>query len=156
MPRDPDHKCSVHAAMNRGLSHEEAILASQASDAATIAKFGWCGHYVFDDVDSPTGLNIHTHGLRESYGHPDLQIVLPLAEWVAHAILINLAAEIKAGRRFAPGDVACGIIEGYFVGFAAATECGREVLRVIIPGPDGRLARGEIGGGYEVQYEGTD
>jgi hypothetical protein len=156
MPRDPDHKCSVHAAMNRGLSHEEAILASQAKDAAAITKFGWCGHYVFDDVDSPTGLNIHTHGLRESYGHPDLQIVLPLSERVAHGIMINLADEVKAGRRFAPGGVASGIIEGYDLSFATATECGREVLRVIIPDPDGRLMRGEIGGGYEVQYEGTD
>jgi hypothetical protein len=156
MPRDPDHKCSVHAAMNRGLTHEEAILASQARDAAAIATFGWCGHYVYDDDESPTGLNVHTHGLLESFGHPDFQIVLPLAERVAHAILITLADAVKEGRRFAPGDVAGGIIEGYDVGFATATECGREVLRVIIPGPDGRVRRGEIGGGYEVQYDGTD
>lgn len=155
MTRDPDHTCSVHEAMNRGMTHEEAIYASQLRDAADIAQFGWCGHLVFDDPDSPTGWNVHTHGLAETYGHPDFQLVLPLAEQVAHAIVINLADAVKEGQRFEAGTAASGIIEGYDVGFAAATECGREVLRIIIPGPDGQVQRGKIGGGYEVQYDGT-
>jgi hypothetical protein len=155
MTRDPDHTCSVHESMNRGMTHEEAIADLQAQQDAALIKYRWYCHAILDAADSPTGFDCHSHGLREHFGHPDFQLVVPLPPEMAHAILINLANAVKEGRRFEAGTAASGIIEGYDVGFAAATECGREVLRMIIPGPDGRLARGEITGGYEVQYEGT-
>jgi hypothetical protein len=156
MPRDPDLKCSVHEVMNRGLSHEEALADLQARQDAALVKYRWYCHAILDAEDSPTGFDCHSHGLREHFDHPDFQLVVPLPPEMAHAIMINLADAVKAGRTFKPGEVAGGVIQGFDVGFVAATECGREVLRAIIPDPEGRLARGEIGGGYEVQYEGTD
>jgi hypothetical protein len=155
MPRQHKPRCAVHEAMEQGMSYEDAMEAFQRRDDAALAKYGWSAHLVFDDGDSPTGWNMHTHGLRDNYDHPDFQIILPLTPEVAHDILTNLADAVKASRRFAAGDTASGIIHGFDLGFADATEGGRPVLRVIVPDPEGRTARGEIEEAYAVQYVGT-
>jgi hypothetical protein len=153
MSHDP--RCIVEKLESEGLSHEEAMDEVRRRQAAMIAEHGWCCHIVPDDHDSPMGWDAHTHGLEDSYGHPDFEIVLPLPYATAHQILCNLVDGVKAGDRFKAGDAAGGIIRGYDVGFADATEGGRDVLRVIVPDPEGRTARGEIGGEYGRQYEGT-
>jgi hypothetical protein len=150
-----DIRCAVEKLESEGLSHEDALTEVRRQHAAAIAEHGWCCHVVPDDRDSPTGFNAHTHGLEDSYGHPDFEIVLPLPFAVAHQILINLVAEVKAGRQFKAGDLASQIIRGFNLGLALAVEGGREVLRVVIPDPEGRTARGEIGEEYAVQYIGT-
>jgi hypothetical protein len=154
-PMSHDPRCAVDKLESEGLSHEAAIDALRQKEQAQLAKHGWISHYVFDDPDTPTGINVHTHGLAENYGHPDFQLVLPLATETAWGILANLVDDVKAGRVFSAGTTAGGIIRDYNLGFAAASEGGRDVLRVIVPDPEGRTARGEIGGEYAVQYEGT-
>lgn len=153
---EQDLTCQIHEDIRRGMSPEAALEAARRRDAEALAEYGWYAHLVFDDDGSPTGFNCHTHGLAETCGHPDFQIVLPLPTEIAHGVLIALAeGVVKDGRRFAAGTPAVGIIRGFPVGFAEASECGRPVLRVILPDPDGRLARGEIGAEYAIQYEGT-
>jgi hypothetical protein len=155
MPDEPDPRYAVEKLQSEGLSHEDALAEVRRQQAAAIAEHGWCCHVVPDDHESPTGFNAHTHGLEDGYGHPDFQIILPLPFATAHQILANLVDAVKSGRRFAAGDTASGVIRGFNVSFAEATEGGRDVLRVIVPGPEGQTARGEIGGGYAVQYVGT-
>jgi len=155
MPPESAPRCIVEQLESEGLSHEAALAALRQREDAQLARHGWFSHYVFDDHGTPTGMNIHTHGVLESFGHPDFQLILPLATDVAHQILANLVAEVKAGRRFKAGDTAGEIIHGFDLGFAAATEGGRDVLRVIVPDPEGRTAQGEIEEGYGVQYSGT-
>jgi hypothetical protein len=150
-----DIRCAVDELESRGYTHEEAMVEIRRRQAAMIAEHGWYAHTVPDDPDSPTGFNAHTHGLEDGYGHPDFQLVLPLPFATAHQILINLVDAVKAGRRFKAGHGVRRIIHGYDVSFADATEGGRDVLRVIIPDPEGRTARGEIGEGYARQFEGT-
>jgi hypothetical protein len=155
MPDQPDPRCAVEKLESEGLSHDDAIAEVRRRQAAMIDKHGWVCHIVPDDPNSPTGFNAHTHNLREFFGHPDFQLILPLPLATAHQVLINLVDEVKAGRVFSAGTTASGIIRDFDVGFADATEGGREVLRVVIPDPEGRTARGEIGEAYRVQYEGT-
>lgn len=148
-------KCSVHNLMADGLGRAEAMDAIRAKQAQLLDKYGWYSHLVDGDDESPTGFNAHSHGMNETYCHHDFQIVIPLPKEVVSGILFTLAEAVKAGRMFAPGDVASEIINGFDVTFAVAIECGREVLRVILPGPDGRLARDEIDASFAPQYIGT-
>jgi hypothetical protein len=150
-----DSRCSVDKLESEGLSHEEAMDEIRRRQAAMVAEHGWVCHIVPDDPDVPTGYNAHTHSLLEFFGHPDFQLILPLPIATAHQILANLVDEVKAGRVFSAGTTASGIIRDFDVGFADATEGGRDILRVIVPDPEGRTARGEIGERYAVQYVGT-
>jgi hypothetical protein len=155
MPDEHDPRCSVDKLESAGLSHNAAIEALRRNEQAQLAKHGWISHYVFDDPDTPTGINVHSHGVQENFGHPDFQIIIPLATETAWGILANLVDGVKAGHRFKPGTTAAWIILGYDVGFADATEGGRDVLRVIIPDPEGRVRRGEMDAEYGRQFEGT-
>ena len=43
-----------------------------------LKKYGWFPHKVTEyDPQSPTGFNMHTHGILENFDHPDFQIVVP-------------------------------------------------------------------------------
>lgn len=153
---DPHTRCAVDTLMDQGLTHAEARAAVVRYTDDAITKHGWACHIVPDDPEVATGWNVHSHGLAETAGHPDFQITMPLDPETAHGVMIALAEAVQAGRRFAPGDVADGIIRGHIVGFARAWEGGRDVLRCIMPDPEGRLARGEVEGVYRAQYEGTE
>jgi hypothetical protein len=45
-------------------------------EQALMKKYGWLVHFVPGSEGVPFGMNIHTHGLLESFGHLDLQICL--------------------------------------------------------------------------------
>lgn len=121
-------------------------------------KFGWYAHYVPDDLTSPTEFNAHTHGFEESWGHPDVQIVFPLPQEVAHSIFWNIARAIKEGKpfRFSAGKPYADIIEKYHVTFAWAKEGGRRVLRIILPDEKGAFAKDLIAEPYSIQWKGTE
>lgn len=100
---------------------------------------GWYAHYVMDDPDTPWGANIHTHGLPHTFGHSDLQIVVRTSQTQAHGLLFSAIELIKAGTRFEVGVRYQDIAEGYDAQFAWAHECGRDVLRMIIPDKNNRF-----------------
>lgn len=102
-----------------------------------MAMFGWYAHYVPDDDQCPGGINYHTHGLIESYGHKDLQIVFPLDMNMCHSIATEVVDKIKAGAKFVPDTFYDEILgNGYKVQFIEAKECDRDVLRILIPDKD--------------------
>ena len=104
----------------------------------------------------PYGLNAHTHGLRESFNHADLQIVFQLPPHVIDGLLQSCVSLIKDGKTFEPNvdydDIASG---GYKVRFMVADEGDREVLRMIIPGKDGELDQDSIDPAFKDQYKDT-
>jgi hypothetical protein len=103
-------------------------------------KHGWYVHFVTDhDTDSPTGYNVHSHGVQESFGHPDLQIVAPLPPELAHSLLRILVDRIKVGESFKPNKKYDKIIRTLSVTFTEAVEGGRTVLRMILPDSTGAL-----------------
>jgi hypothetical protein len=153
MPRRDKPRCAVHESMeSRGLTYEQAIELIRRHEGESLERVGWYAHLVLDDPASPTGFNCHSHGLEDGYGHPDFQVVFPLPEDVAGDILANLCDAVKAGRRFAEGEEASDIIAEYPVGFVAAEEMGRPVLRVILPDKAGTVARDAIAEAYAIQY----
>jgi len=107
-------------------------------------KYGFYIHFVpCDDFDnSPSGVNIHTHGIPESLGHPDFQITVLLDLEIASGILHDLYDSVKAGRTFEAEDVVSNILVGGMkLTFIEAMECDRPVLRVILPDSDGNIRR---------------
>jgi DNA segregation ATPase FtsK/SpoIIIE-like protein len=155
MPDEPGPMDAVEEFEDGGLSPLAARLAVRRREERQIAKYGFFVHYVFDESDMPWGVDIHSHGVLESFGHADFQIVAGLPPDLATEILTNLVDEVKEGRKFAAGTTASGIIRRFDVGFAVAAGEGRELLRVIVPDTEGRLARGEIDEAFGRQYEGT-
>ncbi len=124
-------------------------------EAKQIEEYGWYAHYVFDE-DSATQTNIHTHGLPDKYGHMDLQIVIPLPKNVAQGILWAVVRRIESGDVFKAGDMADEIVHEFKVKFVGAIECGRPVLRIILPDKYGGLDQGDFKDEkFGLQYEGT-
>lgn len=153
MEKDKEPKCDY---CEHG--HEEVHKREQDG----IKKYGWYAHFVPDDDErnTPTGINIHTHHLPESFNHPDLQIVFPVSFQqvnimlgALHAIVDNY---IRKGIKLEPGKEYDKVLNHYKVTVAKAKECERDVLRIIVPGPDGYIQRNEpMTGVYAEQYIGT-
>ena len=113
---------------------------------------GWFAHYVFDEEGR---VNCHTHGLKESLNHPDLQIIFPLDRESGSIIHSNAVKIIKGGVSFTAGVRYNGIVTGREVTFAKAHEGEREILRMIIPGEDLVLEKGKMGE-FDFQWEDTE
>lgn len=111
-------------------------------------KSGWYIHYLPGDDTCPNSINIHTHGLQESFGHPDLQICISLPQNTAGGILHDLVARIKKGERLTVDKIYKDIRQQYDFKFIDAHEDGRPVLRLLIPNPrnayDGKV--------YQAQF----
>lgn len=115
-------------------------------------KYGWVGHYVFDDIKCPFETNYHTHGLQENFGHKDIQICVPADQHALHGIANLIVNRIKGGEVFEPGkvytDILAGGLKTYFI---EAKELGRPVLRLILPDKNG-----EVEGMFKQQLEMLD
>lgn len=114
-------------------------------------EFGWFAHYVADP-NMPTGVNFHTHGLIESFGHLDLQIVFPLDARLAHMLFSDTIQRIKDGLVIEPDKEISGIISKFKTLFILAMENERQVLRMIIPDKNGYLAENQLSGMFAMQY----
>ena len=99
-------------------------------------EIDWIVHYVCGGDDTlrfkPYLANIHTHGMRELYNHPEFQIVLMMEYKHALYILNKLGCMVRDGRRFKVGDKVSGL-GCCDLPLFEATDNGRPVLRVIIP-----------------------
>src|SRR5438874_6564535 len=73
--------------------------AARAAEKQNMKKYGFFVHAVADDFldNTPTRFNVHTHGLPQTWGHADLQIVLPLEPTTCHSLLWAAVHLIKAG-----------------------------------------------------------
>jgi hypothetical protein len=101
-------------------------------------QYGFNIHYVPNDCNCPHHTNIHTHGIKESFNHLDFQICFPIPMELAGEILHGLVNDIKDGKKFEANKEYEGVIgNGYSVKMIEATECGRDVLRIILPDPSG-------------------
>lgn len=105
-------------------------------------KIDWIIHYVANgaccecgNVESefiPYACNAHTHGM-ERYDHPDFQLVLNYPPQEIARILNTMGLRVQSGERFQAGDLVEGIYLDCPVRLDEAEECGRTVLRVVIP-----------------------
>lgn len=126
----------------------------RAWERKMLDEYGWFIHYV--PGDDPLPLNAHTHGLEDKFeGALNLQIVAPLTQEVTGLILHALVKRMGDGDFPEPGKRMSHIIQRYDVTFAKAIENERVVLRVILPDKEGNLDPPDIGGGFQLQYEGV-
>ncbi len=144
-------------------SRIEKVLAKENS---ALQQYGYYVHAVFGDPSTPFGDNIHTHGL-DNIGHLDLQVVAPMGVGEAHAYITQVAKLVVDGHKFSSGDRVM-LAEGKVVldsGFntdklivklVSATESGRDVLRIILPDPNGNLDLLDLSSPYADQYEGVE
>lgn len=136
-----DHNCELCNEDN-GETMQERIERLREWEDMCLDKYGYYVHVVpSEDTGSPTGYNMHTHGLNEcSTPHEDFQIVLPIDPKIGHALIAGAVDRIKdEGIVFKPGQRYDKIMRSYDVAFGYATECDRLVLRMILPDADGRL-----------------
>ena len=138
--KDGECECCKNGIESMRLKQEEGLK-----------KYGWFAHFVSNDPDTPYNMNIHTHGLKEGYGHRDIQICMRLPMPTANSILGEVAERIKKGEVFEPGKKYSKIIKNYDVIFVEAEECERPVLRIILPNVDGSFE----GGIAQEQLKGT-
>lgn len=118
-------------------------------------KYGWYAHMVVADPYVATGFNYHTHGIETTFEHLDLQIVLPLRGERCHDIASVLYDQIKNGISFRDGDEATIPHEDgsqFPVRFIKVREGDREVLRVILPDPSGKLEPKHVAENDEPEY----
>ncbi|MGL5714336.1 MAG: DUF4262 domain-containing protein [Paraclostridium sp.] len=115
-------------------------------------KYGFYIHFIFPCKDDPCKyVNIHTHGVKESFNHPDFQMVVGINSQLAAQLMHSLVNDVKAGAVFKDGDVYDKLIRNMNVRFVKSSdENDREVLRVLMPDPKGLLP-GEDG--CEEYYE---
>jgi len=125
-------------------------------DAKAFKKYGWVAHFVFDP-EYPLGMNYHTHGVPESFNHPDFQVCLPLQNEVVHSIVSTLVDRVKAGESFKAGQKVSEVIgNDMLVTFKEAEECGRPVLRVIFPDKSGSLEPNGVDEKFAEQWRDND
>ena len=120
------------------MSKKEIMDEFQKEQEKLIKAFGFVCHYV-TEPHKYGFVNYHTHGFTETWGHQDLQIVVPLDPQTAHRLFWEFADRIKSGEIFKEGDTVSGIIQGFDVVLFETTETGRDVLRIIFPDPNGRF-----------------
>jgi len=122
-----------------------------------VEEYGFHCHLVPNgDDDSPTGVNFHTHGIPETCDHLDIQVVVFLPPEVFGPIIHDVYKRIKSGTKFEIDTAYDKILKGMNVQFIYAEECGRDVLRMILPDNTGEtmpeLMKDE---NFKKQWEGT-
>jgi len=131
------------------MNRNEIIAKKEAMDKHFMETVGWYSHYV---PHTGSWINYHTHGLERSYGHKNIQICMPLSQQQAHGLANMLVIEIKKGKKFEAGVDYEGLMaKGYKVRFIEAKECGRSVLRLLIPDVNGKYE-----GKFAPQLENLD
>lgn len=125
-------KCKCFACENGA----EALVKKEAE---LIQKNGLYRHFVQDDEKCPYGVNAHTHNLKEAYNHKDLQICMNIQPEILNGLFTRIVDEIKKGKKFESGVEYDNIFSGGFKAkFIDAFENGRQVLRLLIPDPNGK------------------
>lgn len=111
----------------------------KAKEEEAMKKYGWVCHFVAEDDTTPTGANFHTHGFEKTFGCPDIQMVLPLNPELLHSLACCVVDLLKSGVKIHDGMFSDKVCQGFKVLFKSATECDRDVLRVILPDKNGCL-----------------
>jgi hypothetical protein len=115
-----------------------------------LEEHGWIAHYIGDDNRYPWHMNAHTHGLPDSWGHPDLQIILPIDFKIVHDIFrCAIEDKIMKGEMLVPLQQYEGIVKEFPVVLTPVTEQGRPVLRIILTREEMESSLNQQWGEYE-------
>lgn len=131
---------------------EKGFVEMHEWEQTMLNKHGYYCHYV-EDSSFPYELNAHTHGLEDSFDHPELQIVFPLPMEVVGKIFSVVVSKIKDGHRFEADQDYSHLLKGDIkLRFVEAVDEGKHVLRVIVPDMHNATAQDRIHEDYRRQY----
>lgn len=136
------------------MTEQAKIELMMKQDEEMIKKFGFLTHVITGvDNSSPTGFNMHTHGL-DRFGHLDFQIVLPVKPEIGHEFFRILVGIIKSGKgKFEDGSISTELMSNSMpVKFIKVQETGREVLRLIFPDRHGNINMDDMDELFAKQY----
>ena len=109
--------------------------------------------YVSDADECPYGVNFHTHGVKENFGHLDFEVVFPMEFEMCHYIFFKIIEIIVAGQKFEANHTYPDVLgNNYNLKFIESQEGDRPVLRLIFPGKDGNLDEDNIHITFKKQY----
>ena len=72
---------------------------------------------------------------------------------MAHKIISTVADRVRTGEKLADGQLLNEVIKNFPVKLYAAKEGGRDVFRIILPDPEGKLEQDEMNDQYKTQYK---
>ena len=112
----------------------DRVFHSDQVEAHLIEKHGYFVHL----AKAPCGtINAHTHGFPKSWGHPNIQVVLPMCVQKYYGFLNKLAGMVRAGYRFEVGRRYNGLLGGDYIPKFVDRFHGNElVLRCLLVGVD--------------------
>lgn len=129
------------------------LAEAEAQQKQWLKEHGFYWHYIPTTEHTVPLANAHTHGLKESFDHPDLQITAPVGFQACAQVLHDVVGLIKEGACFKDGDTSDRVLQGMPVAFLEAVEGDRKVLRVILPDPRGNVTRDLIEAPWDDQFE---
>lgn len=108
--RNDDYKSRVRC--GEGMTEEEM----DSWEQKCMEKDGWFVHYVSESKSEvpPLGLNCHTHGIDDTFDHPNFQVVFPIEPKGCRAIFSILVELLRKGKRFAPGDESDEVLQAEY------------------------------------------
>lgn len=132
----PDPNVQAHLDALGSLLDETVREEVNNMEREMLEHYGWCVHYrVLDN-----GLiNAHTHNLSKKFGHPDLQIVLPLDRDTFTQLFARIVTMVSSGARFDVGEEYDGVLVGQRVTFVDGLDGKRRVRRLVFPDGAGNL-----------------
>jgi hypothetical protein len=114
----------------------EQLATMKQWEKEMVTKYGFYIHYVPDRLY----VDCHTHGLRDSLGHPELQIVASIPGNIAMGIMHNVVDKIREGHELKDQEKLDQIIETFPILIAKMKDReGAEYFRIIFPDADGRF-----------------
>lgn len=145
-------QCSVCQQVEEGVPREEALRRLHGWEARQLRKHGFYVHFIVEGLSNGMA-DIHTHGIRESFGHAEFQLTVNVGDRNALAIFHALVDRVRAGEVFRTGVDYKDIARGYKTRFIDATEGGRPVLRLVVPDVSGNLEKETMDLQFAKQYE---
>lgn len=88
------------------------VLYARMSIAENIRKHGWQFQFIFDESGERQDFG-YTIGFEESFGHPEIMI-FGLPRETMHAILDDLAQDIRSGKKITPNERVPKVLAGDF------------------------------------------
>jgi hypothetical protein len=98
------------------------------------------------------GETTHTHGLEESFNHPEIECVLYTSPDLLISLVHDLGMRVKGGTRFSDGELVDKLLQDLPVKLVACADG----LRLILPDPAGELEQDRMEPAYARQYDGLD
>lgn len=148
-------KCDFCKLINEGYTEADALKILEEKQEKILKEMGYIVHYVTQDEEN-SFVNYHTHGLEKQYGHPELQIVLPIEPSIASGIIHNVVQIIKSytkqNKQIEDGEILYKVIMNYPVKFMKKYSEGKPILRILLPDENSKFP-GDIGCDaiYELQ-----